>query len=40
VYRGGYNIDKNKSVDIKFTVHDTFLEYPSSGTFNIEILES
>ena len=30
----------NKSVDIKFSVHDTFLESPSSGTLKIERLET
>jgi hypothetical protein len=30
----------NKTVDIQFSAHDTFREYPSSGTLNIEILES
>ena len=30
----------DKIVDIKFSAHDTFLEYPSSGILNIEILES
>ena len=27
----------NENVDIKFGVHNAFLEYPSSGTFKIEI---
>jgi hypothetical protein len=30
----------HKNVDIKFSGHNTFLEKPSSGTLNIEILES
>jgi hypothetical protein len=30
----------NKNVDIKFSVHDTFLEYPSSGTLKAKILEN
>jgi hypothetical protein len=30
----------NKNVNIKFSVHDTFLKQPSSGTLNIKILES
>ena len=30
----------NKIVDIKFSAHDMFLEYPSSIILNIEILES
>jgi hypothetical protein len=30
----------NKNVDIKFSVHDKFLEWSSSGTLKIEILES
>ena len=30
----------NKNVDIKFSAHDAFLEWPSSSTLNIEILES
>ena len=29
----------NKNIDIKFNAHNTFLEKPSSGTVNIEILE-
>ena len=28
------------NVDIKFRVHDTFLEYPSSGMLKVERLES
>jgi hypothetical protein len=27
-------------MDIKFNAHDAFLEYPSSGTLEIERLES
>jgi hypothetical protein len=30
----------NKNVDIKFSAHDMFLEQPSSGTLEIEKLES
>ena len=30
----------NKNVDIKFSAHDAFLEWPSSGTLKIEKLES
>jgi len=30
----------NKNVDIKFSVHDTFLEWPSSGMLKMERLES
>ena len=30
----------NKNVNIKFRTHDAFLEKPSSGTLNIERLES
>jgi len=33
-------IVKNKNADIKFSVHGTFLEYPSSGTLKIERFES
>ena len=29
----------NKNVDIKYSASEAFLESPSSGTFNIEILE-
>ena len=29
----------NKNVDIKFSAHDAFLEYPLSGTFKIDRLE-
>ena len=38
-----YDRNKNdnvKNVDIKFSAHDAFLEYPSSGTLNIKKLES
>jgi len=31
---------ENKSVDIKFSVHDAFLELPSSGTVKVERLEN
>jgi len=31
---------QNKYVDIKFSVHNEFLEEPSSGTLKIAILES
>ena len=31
---------KTRRYDIKFNVHDTFLEYPSSGTLKIEKIES
>ena len=31
--------NNEKNVDIKISAHDTFLEKPSSGTFNIERLE-
>ena len=34
------SLDCNKNVDIKFSVHDTFLEYPLSGTLKSEILEN
>jgi len=30
----------NKNVDVKFSAQNQFLESPSSGTLNIEILES
>ena len=30
----------SKIVDIKFSAHDAFLEYSSSGTLKIEWLES
>ena len=30
----------NKNVDIKFTAHDAFPLQPSSGTLNIEIMQS
>ena len=30
----------NENVDIKFSAHDSFLEQPSSGTLNVERLES
>ena len=29
----------NKNVDIKFSAHDAFLENPSTGTLQIEILD-
>jgi hypothetical protein len=29
----------NKNVDIKFSVHDASLEWPSSGTLKTKILE-
>jgi hypothetical protein len=32
--------DKNKNVDIQFSEHDAFLERHSSGTLEIERLES
>ena len=28
----------NKNVDIKFSAHDAFLEYPSSGTLRVTII--
>ena len=31
---------QQKNVDIKFSAQNTFLEKPSSGTLNIEIMES
>ena len=34
------NQQYNKNVDIKFSVHDVFLEYPSSSTLKAEIFES
>jgi hypothetical protein len=30
----------NNNVDILFSAHNAFLEYPSSGTFKVKILES
>ena len=32
--------DGNKKVDIKFSAHDTFLEWPSTGTFKVERVEN
>ena len=34
------NLSNNKNVDIKYSAHNTYLEWPSSGTINIERLES
>jgi hypothetical protein len=31
---------QNKNVGIKFSAHDTFLDYPSSGTLKVERLEN
>jgi hypothetical protein len=33
-------VDMEEHVDIKFSAHGAFLEYPSSGTLNTERLES
>ena len=33
------DVSSNKNVDIKYSAHDTFLEYHSSGTLKIERLE-
>jgi hypothetical protein len=33
-------IHNNKNVDIKFSAHDTFLEWPSSDILKIERLKS
>ena len=34
------HVNSNKNVNIKFSAHDGFLEYTSSGTLKIERLES
>jgi len=31
---------RNKNIDIKFSVHDTFLESPSSGMLKVERLKN
>jgi len=35
-----FYFQNNKNVYIKFGLHDGFLEKPSSGTLNLQILES
>jgi len=32
--------DGNQKVDIKCSAHDTFLEWPSTGTFEVERVEN
>jgi hypothetical protein len=39
-WRTLHMLDNNKTVDIKFSAHDAFLEQPSSGTLKIERLKN